>query len=172
MNAVSRPAPPGWLKPTVDYVPLAVFFVVYLTAGLIPATGVLIGVTVLAVLLSVAMTRRIPWMPVITAVVVVVFGGLTLWLRDGTFIKMKPTVLYVLFAGILGYGLMRGTSYLRYLMDELLPMTNTCLRSSGRSSPLSTESAFSMATRLLRQIMLKACQPSSFFSSKSANSLF
>jgi intracellular septation protein len=61
-------------------------------------------------------------MAVITAVVVVIFGGLTLILRDDTFVKMKPTILYSLFAGILGFGLLRGQSYLRYLMDELLPM--------------------------------------------------
>jgi intracellular septation protein len=61
-------------------------------------------------------------MAVITAVVVTVFGGLTLILRDDTFVKMKPTILYALFAGILGFGLLRGQSYLKYLMDELIPM--------------------------------------------------
>ena len=61
-------------------------------------------------------------MAVITAVVVTIFGGLTLVLRDDTFVKMKPTILYGLFAGILGFGLMRGQSYLKYLMDELIPM--------------------------------------------------
>ena len=61
-------------------------------------------------------------MAVITAVVVTVFGGLTLILRDDTFVKMKPTILYGLFAGILGFGLLRGQSYLKYLMDELIPM--------------------------------------------------
>ena len=59
---------------------------------------------------------------VITAVVVTIFGGLTLILRDDTFVKMKPTILYSLFAGILGFGLVRGQSYLKYLMDELIPM--------------------------------------------------
>jgi intracellular septation protein len=61
-------------------------------------------------------------MAVITAVVVTIFGGLTLILRDDTFVKMKPTILYALFAGILGFGLLRGQSYLKYLMDELIPM--------------------------------------------------
>ncbi len=61
-------------------------------------------------------------MAVITAVVVTIFGGLTLILRDDTFVKMKPTILYGLFAGILGFGLLRGQSYLKYLMDELIPM--------------------------------------------------
>ena len=61
-------------------------------------------------------------MAVITAVVVTIFGGLTLILRDDTFVKMKPTILYCLFAGILGFGLMRGRSYLKYLIDEMIPM--------------------------------------------------
>ena len=52
-------------------------------------------------------------MAVITAVVVTIFGGLTLILRDDTFVKMKPTILYALFAGILGFGLLRGQSYLQ-----------------------------------------------------------
>jgi intracellular septation protein len=122
MNAVSRPAPPGWLKPTVDYVPLAVFFVVYLTAGLIPATGVLIVVTVVAVLLSVAMTRRIPWMPVITAVVVAIFGGLTLWFNDDRFIKMKPTIVQAIMAAILLGGLALRRPLLKPLMSASWPM--------------------------------------------------
>ena len=71
---------------------------------------------------SYALTRKLPKMAVITAVVVTIFGGLTLILRDDTFVKMKPTILYGLFAGILGFGLLRGQSYLKYLMDELIPM--------------------------------------------------
>jgi len=73
---------------------------------------------------SYALTRKLPKMAVITAVVVTVFGGLTLILRDDTFVKMKPTILYGLFAAILGVGLLRGQSYLKYLMDELIPMRN------------------------------------------------
>ena len=68
------------------------------------------------------LTRKLPKMAVITAVVVTVFGGLTLILRDDTFVKMKPTILYCLFAGILGFGLLRGQSYLKYLLDEMIPM--------------------------------------------------
>ena len=51
------------------------------------------------------------------------FGGLTLWLRDDTFIKMKPTILYCVFALGLGIGLVRGESYLEYLMEGAVPMT-------------------------------------------------
>ncbi len=61
-------------------------------------------------------------MQVMTLVLVVVFGGLTVWLNDERFFKMKPTIIYLLFAGILGFGLLRGQSYLQMVMSEVLPM--------------------------------------------------
>jgi intracellular septation protein len=67
-------------------------------------------------------TRHIPRMALVTAVVVAVFGGLTLWLQDETFIKMKPTIVYCTFAIILGFGLMRGRSYLKSLMGMAMPL--------------------------------------------------
>jgi intracellular septation protein len=69
------------------------------------------------------LTRALPRMAVVTAVVVAVFGGLTLWLQDATFIKMKPTIVNAIFAAILGFGLLQGRSYLRYLMGEAMPLT-------------------------------------------------
>jgi intracellular septation protein len=71
---------------------------------------------------SLALTRHLPRMSLLTAVVVAVFGGLTLWLKDDTFIKMKPTILNGLFALILGVGLAQGRSYLKYLMGETMPL--------------------------------------------------
>ena len=69
------------------------------------------------------LTRALPRMAVVTAVVVAVFGGLTLWLQDATFIKMKPTIVNATFAAILGFGLLQGRSYLRYLMGEAMSLT-------------------------------------------------
>lgn len=66
--------------------------------------------------------RTLPRMAVVTAVVVAVFGGLTLWLQDETFIKMKPTIVNAIFGGILAVGLLQGRSYLKYLMGEAVPM--------------------------------------------------
>ena len=116
--------------------PIAVFFLAYRMAPvaeglpaaerqleqILFATKVFVPTILLALAASYALTRKLPKMAVITAVVVTVFGGLTLVLRDDTFVKMKPTILYTLFAGILGFGILRGQSYLRYLMDELIPM--------------------------------------------------
>ena len=63
-------------------------------------------------------------MAVVTAVVVTIFGGLTLWLQDETFIKMKPTIVNGIFALILGFGVLQGRSYLKYLMGEAMPLTD------------------------------------------------
>lgn len=86
------------------------------------ATAVFIPVTLAALAYSWISVRHLPKMAVMTAVIVVIFGGLTLWLKDATFIKMKPTILYAAFGGTLGLGLLRGQSYLRYLMGEILPL--------------------------------------------------
>ena len=61
-------------------------------------------------------------MPLITAILVVVFGGLTIWLNDPVFIKMKPTVIYLIFAGVLSFGIIRKKAYLKYLMGSAIPM--------------------------------------------------
>ena len=68
------------------------------------------------------LTRHLPRMALVTGIVVACFGGLTLWLQDETFIKMKPTIVNGIFALILGFGLVRGRSYLKDLMSETLPM--------------------------------------------------
>lgn len=89
---------------------------------MILATSVFIPLTILSLAVSWYLTRSLPRMTALTALVVVVFGGLTIWLRDDTFFKMKPTILYTLFALILGFGLLRGQSYLQYLLGEAMPM--------------------------------------------------
>ena len=61
-------------------------------------------------------------MQVLTLVLVVVMGGLSVWLNDERFIKMKPTLLYLIFAAVLGFGLLRGKSYLSAVLDEALPL--------------------------------------------------
>ena len=70
------------------------------------------------------LARTLPKMAVVTGIVVVLFGGLTLWLQDEVFIKMKPTIVNSIFAVILGFGLIQGRSYLKYLMGEAMPLTD------------------------------------------------
>jgi len=113
---------PQWLRPVVDYAPLAVFLITYLSAGLYAATAALVTASVIALALSFAVVRRVPWMPVVTAVVVAVFGGLTLWLNDDTFIKMKPTIAQGAIAAVLLGGLATGRALLKPVMGRAWAM--------------------------------------------------
>lgn len=85
-------------------------------AGLFTATGVLMVAVLVALAISFAKTRKLPLMPLVTAILVVVFGGLTLYLQNPDFIKMKPTILYALF----GFGLIGGLAIGRPLLPIML----------------------------------------------------
>lgn len=111
-----------WLKYTVDYGPIAAFFIAYKMAGLMAATVTLMITTAIATLLLYAVQRRLALMPIITLLVVGTFGGLTLWFKDDTFIKMKPTVIQGLFAAILFGGLIMKKPLIRYVMGSTLQM--------------------------------------------------
>lgn len=115
---------PQWLKPTTEYGPLAAFFIAYLLSDLdfMAATAALIGATVLALALSLAVARRVPMLPLVTAVIVGVFGGLTLWFKDPTFFKMKPTIVQGLFSVVLFGGLAFGRPLLSVLLGAAWPM--------------------------------------------------
>lgn len=113
---------PKWTGPVVDYGPLVVFFAVYLIWGLIPATGALMGATLIALVVSWTVRRTIPMMAVVTAVIVGVFGGLTLWFNDETFIKVKPTIVQALFAVILLGGLLFKKPMLKYVLGKVWPI--------------------------------------------------
>ncbi|MCW0232659.1 MAG: septation protein A [Ferrovibrio sp.] len=114
---------PRWLKPATEYGPLGLFFIVYTAEGLLPATAVLLAATAVGLLLSLVFLRRLPMMPLVTALVVGIFGGLTLWLQDETFIKLKPTIVNAIFAVILlgGYAINRHP--LQYVLGTSLQMT-------------------------------------------------
>ena len=115
-------SPPKWLKPTVDFGPLAVFFATYWISGLMPATAALIAATLIVLIVSLAVERRVPIMPVVTAIIVGIFGGLTLWFNDDTFIKIKPTIVMSLLAVVLLGGIAIGKSLLKPLLGAAWPM--------------------------------------------------
>jgi intracellular septation protein len=119
--SVTHSEVPRWLQPAVDYGPLGVFFLVYLGAGLMAATAAIIAASLLALSLAWTIQRRIPLIPLLTAAVVAVFGGLTLWLQDETFIKMKPTIVQALFAAILLGGLLFDRPLLKPLLGRMMP---------------------------------------------------
>lgn len=123
MSVSNEPAKRNaWLRPTVEYGPVVLFFVVLKIWGLMPATAALIGASVLAVGFGYIRERRLAWAPVVTTVIVVVFGGLTLIFKDETFIKMKPTVVYTLFAVSLWVGLLLKKPLLERLIGGSLKM--------------------------------------------------
>ncbi len=111
-----------WLKYAVDYGPILAFFIAYKMAGLMAATVALMIATAIATLLLYILQRRLALMPIITLLVVGTFGGLTLWLNDDTFIKMKPTVIQGLFAVILFGGMIMKKPLIRYVMGSTLQM--------------------------------------------------
>lgn len=92
-------------------------------AGLFTATIVLMAAVAAALVISFVLTRRLPAVPLMTAVLVLVFGALTLYLQDATFIKMKPTVLYAAFAAALIGGLAINKPVLPIIFDHAVALT-------------------------------------------------
>jgi intracellular septation protein len=112
------------LKLVLDLGPLLIFFGVNSRYGIFIATGAFMAAIVIALAVAYALTRHLPVMPLVTAVVVVVFGTLTLVLHDELFIKVKPTIIYVLFGGVLLGGLVFGKSLLGVVFDSVFHLTD------------------------------------------------
>jgi intracellular septation protein len=111
------------LKLVLDLGPLLVFFAANSRFGIFAATGAFMAAIVIALAVAYVLTRHLPVMPLVTAVVVVVFGTLTLVLHDELFIKVKPTIIYVLFGGVLLGGLAFGKSLLGVVFDSVFHLT-------------------------------------------------
>jgi intracellular septation protein len=124
MNSPNRPAELNpMLKLALDVGPLLLFFFVNTRWGIFAATGAFMAATIVSIAFTYAMVRRVPTMPLVSAVVVMVFGGLTLYLQDETFIKLKPTIIYALFAILLLGGLLIGRSLLALVLDSMFQLT-------------------------------------------------
>jgi len=126
----------GGLKTLLEFGPVMAFFVGYMWLkdrvfviggteyeGFIVVTALFVPLMILSTYLVYLLTGELSKMQVVTLVLVVVFGGLTIWFNDPQFIKMKPSILYGVFAATLGVGLLQGKSYLQYVMADMLPMT-------------------------------------------------
>jgi intracellular septation protein len=112
------------LKLVLDIGPLVLFFAANARFGIFIATAVFMVAVLVALGVSYATTKHIAVMPLVTAVIVSVFGGLTLVLHDDTFIKLKPTIIYLLFGGTLAAGLAFGKSFLGVLFDSVFDLTD------------------------------------------------
>lgn len=123
----STPAPEAKMNPllkiAVDVGPLAVFFLVNANYKIFAATAAFMVCIVIALAVSYIFTRKLAVLPLVTCVFVLVFGGLTLWLQDELFIKLKPTIVNTLFAGILFGGLAFKRLFLKNLFSEVINLT-------------------------------------------------
>ncbi|MGZ9811771.1 inner membrane-spanning protein YciB [Pseudoroseicyclus sp. H15] len=130
-----RPVP-SWLKIGLDFGPILLFFLAYARLkdrvfeiggteyqGFIVVTALFIPLLLVCTGVLWWLTGKLSKMQVVTAVLVVVFGSLSVWFNDERFFKMKPTIIYLIFGGALAIGLMQGKSYLQGLMGEAMPMT-------------------------------------------------
>ena len=136
MNENNKERP--FSKLILEMGPLIIFFVCYYNAPIpenlkndldeanlfkiIFATKIFVPAILVALFIGWFQTKKIAKMPLITAILVVVFGGLTIWLNNPIFIKMKPTLIYLIFSAILGYGLLKKKIYLKILMGPAIPM--------------------------------------------------
>lgn len=111
-------------KLLVELGPLLVFFFVNARAGIFYGTGIFILATVVSLVASRIMFGKLAVMPLVSAFFVVVFGGMTLWLQDDVFIKLKPTIVNCIFAAILLGGLAAGHSLLRHLFGDVFRLTD------------------------------------------------
>lgn len=109
-------------KLALDLGPLLLFFFANSYGGIYFATGAFMVATIVTLAISYYLIRRFPVMPIFTAVIVMVFGALTLWLHDETFIKLKPTIIYVMFAAILLFGLATGRPLFQLVLDGAFHM--------------------------------------------------
>ncbi|WP_108484673.1 inner membrane-spanning protein YciB [Oceaniglobus ichthyenteri] len=123
------------LKQVLELGPPLAFFLLYLKikentyvmsgveySGFIVATLVFVPILLIAMGVLWYLTGKLSRMQIFTAFMVIFFGGLTAWMNDERFFKMKTSIVYGCFAVILGVGLLRGRSYLAYVMAEMLPM--------------------------------------------------
>jgi intracellular septation protein len=138
----------GLFKLALEIGPLGVFFFANSRYGIFAATGAFMVATVISLTLSAVLMKRLPVMPLVTGVFVIVFGGLTLYLQNETFIKVKPTIVNLLFAAALGAGLLFGRSLMKIVLGEVIQ-----LRDEGWRLLTLRWAGFFLALAVLNEIM-------------------
>ncbi len=120
---MNKTVPHPLFKLATELGPLVIFFIANAKANLFVATAAFMVAVVVALVVSYTVTRHVPIMAIVSGIIVLVFGTLTLWLHDETFIKIKPTIIYALFGAILGGGLLFGRSFIAILFDQAFNLT-------------------------------------------------
>ena len=118
-----EPAPSVLLKLAIELGPLLVFFGTNAAAGIYAGTAAFMAATIVSLVVAWFAYHKVPIMPLVSGVIVLVFGGLTLYLRDETFIKLKPTIVYTLIAVLLGAGLVWKKPVLELLFGAAFTLT-------------------------------------------------
>ena len=109
----------------LDLGPLLIFFAAFKHLGIFGATAAFMAAVLAALLIGWLLDKRLSPMPLFTAVLVVVFGGLTLYLKNDVFIKMKPTVLYGFFGAVLLGGLRFNRLFIKYVFAQAFELTES-----------------------------------------------
>jgi intracellular septation protein len=122
-SPAKKPEPHPLFKLATEMGPLIVFFVANAKFNLFVATGAFMVAIVAATIASYVITKHVPLMALVTAAIVLVFGGLTLFLHNETFIKVKPTIIYGLFSATLFIGLLLGRSFIAVMFDQVFNLT-------------------------------------------------
>ena len=116
------------IKAAVDYGPLAVFFITFYTLGIMPATAAIIGATVIALGVSYYFERKLAPMPLISGILITVFGGITLILNDPVYLVLKSSIFYTLAASALGVGLFMDKPFLKFVFGHAFKLPHHAWR--------------------------------------------
>jgi intracellular septation protein len=128
-EAAPRREVPKWVRWFVDYAGLVVFLITLVaTRSAITASWAIIGGSVLALVVGLVFERRLAPMPLVTAILGLIFGGLTIFFHDERFIKVKPTILYTAFGLFLVTGALRGKNPLKVLMGDAFHLPDPVVR--------------------------------------------
>ena len=120
---------PAWVRYTIDYGGLAAWVLtIAITRNGVTSSWVIVAASVIAIVVGVAVEKRVPPMPLATAVLGIIFGGLTLFFHDERFIKVKPTILYTAFGLFLITGALRGKNPLKVLMGDAFHLPEAVIR--------------------------------------------
>lgn len=112
------------LRLGIEAGPLLVFFAVNASYGIFAATGVFMAAIVVSLGVAYAAARHVPALPLVSGLIVLVFGGLTLYLQNETFIKLKPTIVNVLFSAAIFGGMAFGRNYVKTLFGAMSALSD------------------------------------------------
>jgi len=116
------------LKMALDLGPLLIFFAANMVSGIFTATAVFMVAITISIATTFVIERKISPMPALTCALVLIFGGLTLWLSNENFIKIKPTILYAMFSAVLIGGLAFNRLFIKYLLGQSFQLAEPAWR--------------------------------------------